>query len=275
MQQFIALGYIEKPSANQEEAVENCIREATYNLAQVYLDSYRPLQALPLLEKLTKEKPDEIRFNLHLGQCYLDLGRLAQARHTLEGLTQRGDRPWADWLMGIVYFQENDFDQALLHLSRAAQAEPRLPDLHLRLGNTYLRMRRFDEAEQSFQRAAAIDGDSPAAHLGLAQLRLRRRKNEQAAEEALAAVGLQHFLPMGHYCLGVALSRIGRLDRAELAFQTALSMAPGMLNAHRWLIALYRSQGTNFDKIAKHRLAVNELQKQGRFRVRGRGLAGA
>ena len=162
--------------------------------------------------------------------------------------------------MGLVSFQENSFDQALVHLSRAAQAEPRLPDLHLRLGNTYMRMHRLEEAEQSFQRALSIDGDSPVVHLGLAHLRLRRRQNREAAEEALAAVGLQHFLPMGHYCLGVALSRLGHLERAELAFRTALTMAPD-LNAHRWLIAIYRSQGTNFDKVANHRRAIRELQQ--------------
>ena len=262
MQQFVALGYIQTPNEDQTKAVETCVREAQYSLAQVYLDSYRPAEALPILEQLTREKPGEIRFTLHLGQCYLDLGRLTEARTTLEGLVQRGGQPWADWLMGLVRFEENSLDEALTHLSRAAEAEPRLPDLHVRLGNTYLRMRRLNDAEQAFPKAVAIDGDSPDAHLGLARLRLRRRENREAAEEALAAISLRHFLPTGHYCLGVALGRMNHLDRAALAFRTALSMAPGLVNAHRWLVAIYRRTGADLAQIADHQRAIAELQEK-------------
>jgi tetratricopeptide (TPR) repeat protein len=265
MQQFVALGYIQAPTEDQSKAVENCVRESQYNLAQVYLDSYRPAEALAILEQLTREQPEEIRFTLHLGQCYLDLARLREARATLESLVQRGGQPWADWLMGLVCFEENSLDEALVHLSRAAEAEPRLPDLHVRLGNTYLRMRRLEEADQAFQKAVTIDPDSPEAHLGLAQLRLRSRRNQEAAEEALAAVGLRHFLPMGHFCLGVALGRLNHLDRAELAFRTALSMAPGLFNAHRWLIAIYRRDREDFTKIAYHQRAIAELQEKRRL----------
>ena len=262
MRQFVALGYIQAPNEDQTKAVETCVREAQYSLAQVYLDSCRPAEALPILEQLTTEKPGEIRFTLHLGQCYLDLGRLTEARATLESLVQRGGQPWADWLMGLVRFEENSLDEALFHLSRAAEAEPRLPDLHVRLGNTYLRMRRLEDAEQAFQKAVTIDGDSPDAHLGLARLRLRRRENREAAEEALAAISLRHFLPTGHYCLGVALGRMNHLDRAALAFRTALSMAPGLVNAHRWLVAIYRRTGANLSEIADHQRAIAELQEK-------------
>ncbi len=264
MQQFVALGYIQAPSEDQAKAVETCVREMQYNLAQVYLDSYRPAEALPILQQLTTEKPDEIRFTLHLGQCFLELNRLGEARATLESLVQRGQQPWADWLMGVVHLEENSLENALFHLSRAAEAEPRLPDLHVRLGNTYLRMRRLEEAEQAFQKAVATDADSPDAHLGLAQLRLRRRRNREAAEEALAAVSLRHFLPLGHYCLGVALGRLNQFDRAELAFRTALSMAPGMINAHRWLAAICRRNGGDNATIAEHQRAIAELQEKRR-----------
>lgn len=64
-----------------------------------------------------------------------------------------------------------------------------------------------------------IDGDSPEAHLGLALVRLRQRRNEESAEQSLLAVGLQHFLPLGHFYLGVALARLGHRDRAVLALR--------------------------------------------------------
>jgi predicted AlkP superfamily phosphohydrolase/phosphomutase/tetratricopeptide (TPR) repeat protein len=171
-------------------------------------------------------------------------------------------RPWADLLMGIIHFEEGNMEEALASLLKAESFDPRLPDLHLRIGEVYLRQKRTDDAERAFQRALEIDGDSPAAHLGLAMVHLRKRRNEQAAEEALHAVGLQHFLPLGHFYLGVALARLGHRERAALAFETSLTMLPGLLAAHRWLAALYQQAGGDPEKAARHREIYLQMRRR-------------
>lgn len=310
LQQFVALGYIQKPNENQEKAVATAVREANYNLARVYLDSRRPKEALPLLEELAKGS-DEARFRQHLAQCHYMLGQRAEAKKILEdlianppkppqpekpegeapgepvetaardtdarppeeringgGLPEALDaaspRPWADWLMGVIHFEEGKTEDALDCLLRAEKADPHLPNLHLRIGETYMRRQQLEDAERAFARALEIDGDSPEAHLGLAQVKLRRRQNEDAAEEALLAVGLQHFLPLGHYALGVALARLGHPHRATLAFETSVSMLPGLVNAHRWLAALQSRPGGDFEKAATHRKLAADLLKRRR-----------
>src|SRR6202043_543456 len=45
LKRFVALGYIQPPSEDQAKAVEAAIREQQYNLARVYLDSRRYLDA--------------------------------------------------------------------------------------------------------------------------------------------------------------------------------------------------------------------------------------
>lgn len=310
LQQFVALGYIQKPNENQEKAVATAVREANYNLARVYLDSHRPKEALPLLEELASGS-EEARFRQHLAQCYYMLGQRAAAKEILENLTANppmppepegpqgeaatalaeavarpegavpvedranetapseaslaaSPRPWADWLIGVIHFEEGNTKEALACLLRAEQADPHLPNLHLRIGETYLRRQQLEDAERAFCRALEIDGDSPEAHLGLAQIKLRRRQNEDAAEEALVAVGLQHFLPLGHYALGVALARLGDPHRAALAFETSVSMLPGLVNGHRWLAALYSRPGGNLEKAVNHRKLAAELLKRHR-----------
>lgn len=171
-------------------------------------------------------------------------------------------RPWADLLMGVIHFEEGDMDAALASLLKAEQADPRLPDLHLRIGETYLRQKQIENADRAFQRALEIDGDSPEAHLGLAVVRLRQRRNEEAAEQALLAVGLQHFLPLGHFYLGVALARLAHRERAVLAFETALSMVPGLIAAHRWLAALYMQPGGDMEKAVRHREIFLRMRRQ-------------
>jgi tetratricopeptide (TPR) repeat protein len=177
-------------------------------------------------------------------------------------------RPWADLLMGVIHFEEGNMEDALASLLKAEQSDPRLPNLHLRIGETYLRQRRIDDADRAFHQALDIDGDSPEAHLGLAMVRLRQRRNDEAAEQALLAVGLQHFLPLGHFYLGVALARLGHRQRAMLAFETCLSMLPGLVAAHRWLAALHSQPGGELDKAIRHRSLYAQLMQQRKTRTR-------
>ncbi len=181
---------------------------------------------------------------------------------------QSNPRPWADLLMGVIHFEEGNMEAALASLLKAEQSDPRLPNLHLRIGETYLRQKRTDDADRAFQQALDIDGDSPEAHLGLAMVRLRQRRNEEAAEQALLAVGLQHFLPLGHFYLGVALARLGHRQRAMLAFETCLSMLPGLVAAHRWLAALHSQPGGDLDKAIRHRSLYAQLMQQRNTRAR-------
>ncbi len=176
-------------------------------------------------------------------------------------------RPWADLLMGVIHFEEGNMEEALASLLKAEQSDPRLPNLHLRIGETYLRQKRPDDAGRAFQQALDIDGDSPEAHLGLAMVRLRQRRSEEAAEQALLAVGLQHFLPLGHFYLGVALARLGHRQRAMLAFETCLSMLPGLVAAHRWLAALHSQPGGDLDKAVRHRSLYAQLMQQRKTRA--------
>jgi predicted AlkP superfamily phosphohydrolase/phosphomutase/tetratricopeptide (TPR) repeat protein len=294
LQQFVALGYIEAPTENEAKAVGVAVREQQYNLACTYMDTHRYDPALPILEKLVQEWPDQLRLLPRLAQCYLGEHRRADAKSILEKLIcapqssppqdkARGESlreetlemkssraasptsretPWADLLMGIIHFEEGNMDEALVSLLRAERFNPRLPDLHLRIGEVYLKQKRTDDAERAFQRALEIDGDSPKAHLGLAIAYLRKRRNEEAAEQALHAVGLQHFLPLGHFYLGVALARLGHRPRAALAFETALTMSPGLLPAHRWLAALYRRADGDPEKAALHRSMYREMRRK-------------
>jgi tetratricopeptide (TPR) repeat protein len=197
------------------------------------------------------------------------IAETAEAEKATSADKQPNSRPWADLLMGVIHFEEGNMEAALASLLKAEQSDPRLPNLHLRIGETYLRQKRTEDAGRAFQQALDIDGDSPEAHLGLAMVLLRQRRNEEAAEQALLAVGLQHFLPLGHFYLGVALARLGHRQRAMLAFETCLSMLPGLVAAHRWLAALHSQPGGDLDKAIRHRSLHAQLLQQRKSRVRG------
>jgi tetratricopeptide (TPR) repeat protein len=304
IERFVALGYIQPQTENQDKAVASAVREGNYNLSRDYMDSRRPQDALPLLEELARENPKEMRFKLQLAQCYLSLGRTGESKAVLkevlefkpdEPAEKAGEpapdateatppavpvkkgavsRPWADWLIGTMELADGKTEDALASLLRAEQGEPHLPNLHLRIGETYLRCKRVDDAMRAFQRALEIDGDSPEAHVGLSMVYLRQRRPEEAASEALMAVGLQHFSPLGHFNLGIALARLGQRDRAVLAFETALTMLPGFAAAHRWLGVLYGQSGGDAVKAARHRYLYDQLRRRKPVATGGPGAPG-
>jgi predicted AlkP superfamily phosphohydrolase/phosphomutase/tetratricopeptide (TPR) repeat protein len=292
LQRFVALGYVQPPGEDQAKAVEKAVREQHFNLARSYLDTRRYRDALPLLKELVAKWPDEVRFSQHLAQCYLAMRSRAEAKAILEQLISKPQRsaakdeaevpesefeaqgeipkqrPWAQLLMGMIHFEEGNMDDALASLLHAERSDPRLPDLHLRIGDVYLRQKRVDDAERAYERALEIDGDNASAHLGLAMVHLRKRRNDQAAERAFHAVGLQHFLPHGHFFLGVALARLGHPERAALAFETSLTMLPGLMAAHRWLATLYRRPGGDPEKAAHHNIIYLQLRQRRETRAK-------
>ena len=117
---------------------------------------------------------------------------------------------------------DGDLDKALEYLDKAEQAEPRLPGLHLQLGQTYLRMRRNEEAVRAFERALDIDGDNALAHEGLATALTRLHRYDDAADHALSAVELVHDMPRAHLRLGVTLTRLELYEQAVEAFETCM-----------------------------------------------------
>ena len=241
MDQMIALGYIEPPGEDAQQAIEKSVRESRYYLARVYASTGRPHKALPLLEALYEQAPDQRRYALRLAQVYREVGQLEDCRRVVEAIIAREEKrfPALDLLEGTLLLAEQQPAEALVYLQRAEQADPQRPDLHQRIGSAYLQQQRWDLAEGAYRRALEIDPESAIAYHGLARAYLGQRRFEEAADAALSSVGLIYFQPVTHYHLGVALTRLGLIERAVEAFGVAVTQAPGLRDAHRRLAALY------------------------------------
>jgi hypothetical protein len=76
-------------------------------------------------------------------------------------------------------------------------------------------------------------------------------------------------MPVGHLVLGIALARLGHFDRAVVALETALSMAPGLLNAHRVLVAIHSRPEGDKRKAGLHKDLAMQLAAQRSTLARG------
>jgi tetratricopeptide (TPR) repeat protein len=255
MDQLVALGYVEPPGENAQIRLERSVRESRFYLARVYASTGRPHEAIPLLENLYGQAPDQRRYALRLAQCYRDVGRLEECRRIIEAVIEREPErfPALDLLEGTLLLAEGRPEEALIRLKRAETADPQRPDLHQRIGSAYLQLKRWNLAEAAYRKALEIDPESAIAYHGLARAYMAQGNLEESVEAALTSVGLVYFQPRAHYRLGEALLRLGMIDRAVEAFNVAVTQAPGMRVAHQRLARLYEFHLDEPTLAEKHR----------------------
>jgi predicted AlkP superfamily phosphohydrolase/phosphomutase/tetratricopeptide (TPR) repeat protein len=253
IQQFIALGYV-APASDANAMAEFALEDCKFNLATVYLSTRRPAEALVLLEELVAKKPKDTRFATALAQCRIRLGDAEGARAALGPVMEsEQNRAVGEWLLSLTQLQRSKPEEALQHLLRMQEANPGVPAVYVRTGAGMLACRKWDAAENNFRKALELDEDHVAAHLGMAAALLRQLRFQEAAESALNAVVLEHGVALGHHLMGVALIHLGQIASAVIALETAVSLAPELAIAHRWLVRLYSGRGGDLGKAALHR----------------------
>ena len=265
MQQFAALGYIEDPGADKEKQAESAEIEAKYNLARTYLWKNRPDQAQPLFEEIVRRRPWEDRFLLQLASVYFRAGYLRQAERLLSASYDMANPGSATILLlwGRIKLALGDLDAGFQCLIAAEKMNPRAPGIYAHLGDVYQRMLSWKDAEKAYGKAIELDQDNAFAWQGLSSIYRRYGDNQKTVDTALRAVSLLHRLPIAHFNIGVALARAGHHDRAVVAFETALRFHPDMVNAHRFLATLHKSDGDPA-KADFHRAELERLMRERR-----------
>ena len=129
LDQFAALGYIDKPEGDKTQHSTMELREHKWVLARAYIDGRRPHDALPLLEELYEEKPDRTDFAQVLARCQIDLGLYDEARRTIDATLETfSNRSTANLLRAQVALELGEHQKALDLLEEARGDSPRNPE---------------------------------------------------------------------------------------------------------------------------------------------------
>jgi predicted AlkP superfamily phosphohydrolase/phosphomutase/tetratricopeptide (TPR) repeat protein len=259
LRQLADLGYVQGLGADAEANLALVRRETRFNRAIVYLSTGRLAQAAEEFAALHAEAPGEPRYWMNLAQALYAQQRLAEARAVLEGARARGPAvPDAQIMLGVILSAEGRTPEAIALLEAAERSYPDRGDIRIMLGRAYAAASRAADAERCYRAALGNDPSEPRAHLGLAQAALARGDFEGAAGHCLEAVRLQHFFPEAHYALGVALTWAKSYEYAVKAFEVAVSMEPGMIDAHRYLASIFRHLARPVDA-GRHRQIAERL----------------
>jgi tetratricopeptide (TPR) repeat protein len=231
LEQMIALGYIERPNSNAEDAVQATIRELRYNLAEAYQDDGRHTEARTILAELRDSEPTEQRFAVRLFISCQALGLHDEMRCIVDDLESRRTLV-AGYLRAQLLLAERRYTDALVALESVTETNVNQVALYLQTADLCARLCHNGQAQQNYEKALAIDPDNAHAPLGLCRLALRRRNYGAAATFALDALQRVYQNPIAHYLLGRALAGLGDRTRAVDAFRAAISFNPNFPEAH-------------------------------------------
>lgn len=220
--QLVALGYIEKPPENKQQAIDQCLRELNYNLARSYMDASRHGEAARLLEELLAAWPDQYRFGIHLVSCLQALDKKPEARRVLEDLLARKQKNAAEAREKLQELREQHGDkifedmtekekEELQNLQTAAAQNP--VAMEYLMGRLLFGEGRLKEALEHLLRAAKADSGQPGLYAQIGEVYLRQRRYFDARENFGKALELDPDHAVSH--LGLCRSLLGLKSNFE------------------------------------------------------------
>ena len=198
IRQLVELGYIEKPDENRDQAARQSLRELDYNGARSYMHAGLHSEAVPVLEGLVEEWPDQHRFGIQLVTCLQALGRATEARSLLEDIFRRKKEDMVAASGALKEFTEKhkgtpgkDLSEEEQHHLRElrARASGNSYSMEFLMGSLLFEEGNDHEALLHLQRAEKADSRKPDLHnlLGDVYLKMKRGTDaEKSFERALA-----------------------------------------------------------------------------------------
>ena len=158
---LLALGRVVEAISALEEAVKLRPRErlAREQLARAYGRAGRPSSAIEQYRAVRDLAPSDPEAAYQLGRAYLRLSAWAMAR--LREVDPGSARIFQ--ALGHNYRVQGRADLALRSFEQAAQADPKLPEIHLVLAQIHLEQKNWASARDEIERELALVPESAGA----------------------------------------------------------------------------------------------------------------
>jgi tetratricopeptide (TPR) repeat protein len=177
--------------------------------------------------------PKRVRTHVDKGLAAFRAGNLKEAQKELAAAYSAAPgSALANYLLGVLYAQTHDLDQAERYFADAVSIDP--SDIRSFLGLAHVRYAKRDlkGSANALQRAIALDPKQWEALWLLAQIHLQQRDFAKAQQEAESALEFGKGKANGaRFIKGEALAELGRTDDAIKALQAFLRDAPTDPNA--------------------------------------------
>jgi tetratricopeptide (TPR) repeat protein len=231
-------------------------------LAYVYQQTGRLQEAANKYVGALRAKPEDYTAAVHLGEVYLQLNRLGEAREQFEQIATRFPGVSSNGL-GEIALREGRFEEAIRHLRAALEQAPQAASIRYSLAMAYRGLGRLDEARSQLQQRGpggirAVDPIVDELQTLVRSERLlviqgrsayEAGQFQNAADAFTRAIAIAPQSVTARVNLGSALARLGNADDAIKQFQDALLLEADNVEAHAGLGALLARQGRDADAV--------------------------
>ncbi|MDO8681204.1 MAG: tetratricopeptide repeat protein [Acidobacteriota bacterium] len=183
--------------------------------------------AVPALEKLQRERPEDVSLMHQLGLTYVAVGRASDGVALLEqALNRDPDNLESHLRLASAYINMNDYTRALSHAERAVALSPELGRAHVAVGMALWRGGRALEALSAFERAVRYDPVALEPHLWMGSILLEAGRAGEAMSRFSYAAGRNPTLADAFIGIGLVHVQRREWDDADAALQRAERLGP-------------------------------------------------
>jgi tetratricopeptide (TPR) repeat protein len=253
----------------REPAVRSIVGQ---RLVQCYLETGNEHAALPIVEKLRQiapDNPDVLQLAL---RSYMNLwnGAFQQL------LSKAPDSHQARQILAEGLEAQERFAEAASEYRQILKAEPRLPDVHYRLGRAILRSDASSETDEKalseFRKELEINAQNVAALAEIGEIHLKRSQLQEASRSFSKAFELQPGYVPARIGLAKLLIAENEWSKALEHLEASAKLAPYDEAVHYNLMIAYRGLGRAED--AKRAFDAFERLKQAKQQSRPSFLRG-
>jgi tetratricopeptide (TPR) repeat protein len=214
-------------------------------------------------------QPDFIPVLVNLGNVYLELNRLDDARTSFASALQKEtNNPAAYYGLGQVALSKRVYAEAVQNFEKALALAPEANRIHYALAMAYRGLRNSEKtklhltqqgtvgvrvADPLMDRLQALV-QGARIHLVRGKIALEAKRYEEAAAQFRRAIEAEPNSVPAHINLGAALTQLRDLKGAAEQFEKALLIDPNNVNAHYNLAVLLANE-------KKHEQAIVHLEK--------------
>ena len=213
------------------------------DLQRAYAGLGHYAKAVGVSDELLSRYPNDPEILFHASRLYAD-----RAYQTMTQLIQANPNSvWVHYANAEVHESLQRFDLAIAEYGRVLEMEPRMPGIHLRIGEALLRTPKdpklVDEALSEFQQELAIAPQSADAEYEIGEIYRRRNQFDEALEHFRKAVQFQPDFEEAQIGLSRTLLNLGRPSEAPAHLHEAVRLNPQNEVSHFLLASAYKALG--------------------------------
>jgi tetratricopeptide (TPR) repeat protein len=210
------------------------------------------LVAIPYLQRATEHDPQSIPLRMVLAHSCMGSRQYQCVLSVHEQiLALKGESAEADMLAAEAFDQMGNSAAAEKQLSKAAQINPKEPNVHFGLGYLSWKQGRWSDAAQEFQLELDNNPEHKISRIYLADAWVQQGEFARAQPALEELVNADQSEPFVHRDLGIIYANAGRNDDAIRELRLAMKLDPDDPETHSEIAKVLRAAGKKNEESAE------------------------